>query len=237
MVQNKMNPVDINLSNKISPEQLAAEEKLMGPICDKLSENNSVTYYKSHELLYSTLFNAHMDKLDKQLREMEPRLKYMSPSEIIQEDDIKRATCELCGIICQSEIHMLQHKDMLRCRKQQAKNNGETYVPESKRPVRCEICDITMQHQRWSGHINSKAHKLNVIIQDGRAFNCPICDKNFSNGVRPKRRLLHHLCRKIHLKKLQDPKNRASHDALVKLYGFEIDTRALIKKCCKIKVV
>ena len=213
MLQNKLKP--------ISQEQLQAEAKCMREL----------------EMMWSRAFSREMERQAKQLLKDEPRLAYMNPDEIIQEDNIKRATCELCGIICLSEIHMLQHKDMLRCRKQQAKNNGETYVPWCKQPAHCDICDVTVQQQQWGRHAASQAHKLNVIIQDGRAFNCPICDKNFSNGGRPKRMLKNHLCRKIHLKKLEHPKNRASHDAICKLHGFEIDTRALIKKCCKIKVV
>ena len=230
-----MNPVgDINQFNKISLEQLAAEEKLLGPISDALSKESKNTYFKSHEMLYARILNEHMDKFNKQLEEIEPRLKYMSPSEIIDEDNIKRATCPLCGQICLSEIHMLQHKDMLRCRKKQAKNKGETYVPPHKRPVHCDLCDKTMQQQRWGYHCDSQAHKLNVIIKDGTAFNCPICDKNFSCGTRPKRMLLNHLSRKIHLKKLTDPKNRASHDAICNLHGFEIDTTKHLKKMIKV---
>ena len=219
MFQDKWGPgVDINKFNRVSANQQAEEEKLV----------------RANEMLYSRIFTAHMDKLNKELEELEPRLKYMSATEILQEDNIKRATCPLCNIICQSEVHMLQHKGMLRCRKQQAKNKGETYVPENKRPVHCDICDKTMQQQRWSHHVNSKAHKLNVIIKDGTAFQCQICDKNFSHGLRPKRMLLNHLSRPIHLKKLLDPKNRASHEAICKLHGFEIETTELLKK---IKVV
>ena len=217
---NEEEPVtDFNLANKVSSEQLAAEEKLM----------------RQNRMLYSRIFNAHMDKLNKQLEEIEPRLKYMSPSEIIQEDNIKRATCPLCGILCQTEIHMLQHKDMLRCRKQQAKNKGKVYVPENKQPVHCDICDKTVQRCKWDGHVLTKAHKLNVIITDGRAFNCPICDKNFTKNKDPKRSLRKHLCRKIHLKKLSHPRNRASHDALIKLYGFKINTTKLLKSICVCK--
>ena len=235
MLQNEMNPVnDINQFNKISREQLAAEEKLLGPISEYLSKGSDVTYYKSHEMLYSRIVTQNIDKWNKQLEEEEPRLKYMSPAEIIQDDNMKRATCPLCGILCQSEIHMLQHKGMLRCRKKQAENKGESYLPPCKRPVHCDICDVTMQQQRWSDHVKSKAHKFNVIIQDGRAFNCPICDKDFSSGTRPKRMLKKHLERPIHLKKLSHPRNRASHDAVCKLHGFEIDTTKLLKTMIKV---
>ena len=219
MLQTQSTPVeDFNSANTLSSEQKAAEENVM----------------KEYDMMYSQIFNRHMDKLNKELEEIEPRLKYMTPGEIIQEDDIKRATCPLCGIIYRSEIHMLQHKDMLRCRKRQAHNKGETYVPFEQQPVHCDLCDKTMQQRRWGGHINSQAHKLNVIIKDGRAFNCPVCDKNFTSGTRPKRMLLNHLTRKIHLKKLHHPKNRASHDAVCKLHGFEIETTKLLQKMIKV---
>ena len=209
-----MNTVDINVFNKITPAQRAAEEQCMRQL----------------EMLESRIFNREMARQEKQLAEEEPRLAYMTPAQIIQEDDIRRATCTLCGMLCQSETHMLQHRDMLRCRKQQAKNKGETYVPENKRPVHCDICDKTMQQQRWSQHVNSNAHKLNVIISDERAFYCPICDKNFTSGTRPKRMLKNHLSRSIHLRKLSHPKNRESHDAICKLHGFEFDTTKLLQK-------
>ena len=235
MAGNEEEPVaDINQFNKISQEQLAAEEKLLGPISDALSKESKNTYFKSHEMLYARILNEHMDKFNKQLEEIEPRLKYMSPSEIIDEDNIKRSTCPLCGQICLSEIHMLQHKDMLRCRKKQAQNKGETYVPPHKQAVHCDICDKTMQQQRWGPHIDSQAHKLNAIIKEGRAFNCPICDKNYTGNKFPKRSLRKHLCRPIHLKKLSHPKNRASHDALIELYGFKINTTKLLKKMIKV---
>ena len=235
MAGNEEEPVtDINQFNKISQEQLAAEEKLLGPISEYLSKGSDVTYYKSHEMLYSRIVTQNIDKWNKQLEEEEPRLKHMSPAEIIQEDNMKRATCPLCGILCQSEIHMLQHKGMLRCRKKQAENKGEAYVAENKQPVHCDICDTTVQRCKWDGHIGSQAHRLNVIIKDGRAFKCPICDKNFTGNKDPKRDIRRHLCRPIHLKKLSHPKNRASHDAVCKLHGFKIDTTKLLKTMIKV---
>ena len=231
---NDKQPVDINVFNKISPEQLAAEEALIGPISETLSKNSKTTYYKSSEYMYSQIFTKYLEKFDKELEEIEPRLKYMTPEEIIQEDNIKRATCKLCGLICQSEAHMLQHKGMLRCNKQQAKNKGKVYVPPNKQPMHCDICDKTMQRCNWDGHLLSQAHKLNVIIKDGRAFNCPICDKNFTGNKEPKRDIRRHLCRPIHLKKLSHPKNRASHDAVCKLHGFKIDTTKLLKTMIKV---
>ena len=214
MFQDKWGPgVDINKFNRVSAKQMAEEEKLV----------------RANEMLYSRIFTAHMDKLNQELEKLEPRLKYMSATEILQEDDIKRATCKLCGIILQSEAHMLQHKGLLRCRKQQAKNKGETYVSENKRPVHCDVCNRTVQRCKWDGHVLSQSHKDNVMIKDGRAFYCPICDKQ-CKGARPKRMLLNHLSRPMHLKKLLDPKNRASHDALINLYGFKINTTKLLKK-------
>ena len=230
MSHNDKEPVDINVFNKISPEQLAAEEAMIGPISETLSRGSKTTYYKSSEYMYSQIFTKYLEKFDKELEEIEPRLKYMTPEEIIQEDNIRRATCKLCGMICQSEAHMLQHKGLLRCRKQQAKNKGEVYVAENKQPVHCDICDTTVQRCNWVGHIGSQAHRINVIIKDGRAFNCPICDQNFTGNKRPKKSLKDHLCRKKHLKKLSCPKNRDSHDALIKLYNFKMDTTKLLKE-------
>ena len=167
------------------------------------------------------------------------RLEYMSISEIIQEDEMKRATCKLCGTLCKSEAHMLQHRGFLACRKKQAENKGETYIPENQRPAHCEICDKTVQQRRWKQHTDSKAHKMNVIKKDGRAFHCAICDSNFKGG-RPKRMLRDHCCRWSHLKKLNNPPmNRAAHDAICELHGFKINTDELIEKFlqAKIKVV
>ena len=206
--------------NQISPEQRRLEDKCM----------------KELEMKWSRAFSAEMERQARQMLELEPRLAHMSAEEIIKEDQIKRSTCKLCGIICKSWEHLQQHKGMLNCRKRQAMNKGEKYVPENQRPIYCDLCDKTVQHQRWVGHCESQAHKLNLIIQDGRAFKCPICDKTF-NGKRPKRMLKNHMCRRIHLKKLEHPKNRESHDALIKLYGFEIDTNALLKNCKKIVVI
>ena len=68
----------------ISQEQLQAEAKCMREL----------------EMMWSRAFSREMERQAKQLLKDEPRLAYMNPDEIIQEDNIKRATCELCGIIC-----------------------------------------------------------------------------------------------------------------------------------------
>ena len=204
----------------ISPEQLRAEEKCMREL----------------EMMWSRAFSKEMERQEKQLLKDEPRLAHMSLDEIMKEDEMKRNTCKLCGLICPSWEHLQQHEGLLRCRKREAKNKGETYVPECERPVHCDICDKTVQQRRWSQHVQSQRHKLNIIMKDERAFQCPICDKTFA-GKRRKRMLKLHICRVTHLKKLEHPDNRAKHDALVKLYAYDIDTSALIKKCCKIKVI
>jgi len=205
----------------ISSEQLKAEEKCMREL----------------EMMWSRAFSKEMDRQAELMLKEEPRLAHMTPEEIIQEDNIERSTCKLCGYLCPSWQHVEQHKGKLACRKRQAANKGEEYTPESERPVYCDVCEKSVQHRAWSRHLDSQSHKLNLICRDGtRAFKCPICDKGF-HGKRRKRMLKLHLGRKTHLKKLGHPDNRAKHDILVKLYGFDIDTNALIKKCCKIKVV
>ena len=214
---------DINLANKLSPAQRLAEEQCM----------------KQLEMMEARLFSLEMDRQARKLAEEEPRLKYMSITEIIQEDEMKRATCKLCGTICKSEAHMLQHRGFLACRKKQAENKGETYIPENQRPVHCEICDKTVQQRRWKQHTDSKAHKMNVIKKDGRAFHCAICDYT-GKGGRAKRMLKNHCEKWSHLKKLNNPPmNRAAHDAICELHGFKINTDELIEKFlqAKIKVV
>ena len=204
---------DINTFNRISPEQLEAERRCMRQL----------------EMMEARLFSLEIDRQARQLEAEEPRLKYMSPGEIIEEDEIRRATCKLCGELCKSEAHMRQHKGMLRCRKKQAENKGETFVPESQQPIHCDICGKSVQQRRWKQHIDSNAHKLNVLKKDGRAFHCPICDKQ-CKGARPKRMLKDHLTRPIHQKKLTPTLNRESHDAICKLHGFKINTDELLKK-------
>ena len=211
---------DINLFNKISPEQRLAEEQCM----------------KQLEMMEARLFSLEMDRQARKLAEEEPRLKYMSITEIIQEDEMRRATCELCGTLCKSEAHKIQHRGFLACRKKQADNKGETYIPEDKRPVHCEICNKTVQQRRWKYHTDSKMHKMNVIKKDGRAFHCAICDYT-GKGGRAKRMLKNHCEKWGHLKKLNNPPmNRAAHDAICELHGFKIKTDELIEKFKKAKI-
>ena len=73
------------------------------------------------------------------------------------------------------------------------------------------------------------------------SFRCVICEKTYK-GPRKKRIFRDHLCKKIHLKKLKHPGNREKHNAMIDLYGFNIDTDEEIKQLSeslttKIKVV
>ena len=199
---------------RLSPEQRKAEEKCM----------------KELEMMYSRIFKEVVQREHEKMLREEPRLATMTEEEIITQDEMRRATCELCGMVLKSREHMLQHKDMLKCRKRQAANKGEDYVPEQKRPVHCDVCDKTVQQRRWDQHIQSKAHKLNVMLKSGVGFQCFICDKPFE-GKRAKRGLKDHMCCNMHLKKVvMCPLNREKHDTMVKKYGFKFNTAELIKK-------
>jgi hypothetical protein len=206
----------------ISQEQRTLEEKCMREL----------------DMMTSKIFKKVVVREYERMLKEEPRLGNMTADEIIAEDEMKRATCELCGMVLKSYEHMLQHKDMLRCRKRQAANQGKTYVPEEQRPVHCDLCDKTVQQRRWNQHNQSKAHKLNLTLKSGVGYQCFICDKRFE-GVRAKRGLKSHMCCNMHLKKVvMHPHNREKHDAMVKQYGFKFNTAELIKKMQKkIKIV
>ena len=148
---------------------------------------------------------------------------------------VRESTCKLCGIVLKSPAHMEQHKDSLKCRKKQAENKGETYTPENQRPVHCEVCDRSVQRLSWDGHLQSQQHRTKVLISRGDAFKCTICDWT-AGGKRRKQGLQRHMKSQTHLRKLDYPQNRATHDALCKLYGFELNTNALVKACRKKKI-
>ena len=95
---------------------------------------------------------------------------------------------------------------------------------------------IGLTHEFDNKRIKPASH-VGMWIENKNCDLIAICDKNFTAGTRPKRMLKHHLCRKIHLKRLSHPKNRVSHDAICKLHGFNIETTTLLKKMQIVKVV
>ena len=204
---------------KMSPEELRAEQDFEKFYMGKLWKQGFENYSK------------------KIIAEF-PRLEKMTAIEILEETEQKQNTCELCGKVCKSQYHKEEHTGSLRCRKKQAEKKGEEYTPESMRKVHCDLCKRSVQQRRWEQHLESKGHKMKVLLKEGLNYTCPICEKTY-NGPRKKRILRDHLCKKIHLKKLKHPGNREKHDAMIDLYGFKIDTDKLVSESltAKIKVV
>jgi hypothetical protein len=190
-----------------SPEQRAAEDKCM----------------RALEMKYSRMLKKRLVIEQERMLKEEPRLANMTVDEIIAEDEMNRATCVLCGTVLKSYEHMLQHKDMLKCRKRQAANKGETYIPEKERPVHCDICDKTVQQQRWNSHIQSQAHKDNCDRKDDKLFECTVCNKKFTRGQRPKRMLQKHLisCKKHGRLCRESDDNMRKHYEIIKRYAFK----------------
>jgi len=189
------------------------------------------------------MFKIEFERAERELLEKQNREGYFyTTDEMLEEAEEnvrlwkkRESTCKLCGSVLKSPAHMEQHKDSLACRKKQAANKGETYTPENQRPVHCEVCNKSVQKKYWDGHLQSHGHRKNVIISQGDAYKCTICNKQ-NKGQRAKRGFRDHMCSKSHLRTLDHPQNRDIHDALCKLYGFKLNTNALIKECRKKKI-
>ena len=212
--------MDFNTKNVLSAEQRKLEEQ----------------FERENKLRLSRMFKIEFERTERKLEEKENREgREYTVDEMLEESEenvrlwkVRESTCKLCGMVLKSPAHMEQHKDSLPCRKKQAANKGETYTPENQRPVHCEVCDRSVQKRAWNSHVQSRAHRNNVIISQGDPFKCTICNKQ-NKGQRAKRGSRDHMRCKSHLRKLADPKNRTIHDALYKLYGFKFNTNALIK--------
>jgi len=118
---------------------------------------------------------------------------------------LKIKTCPLCGKVCKDQWKMeYKHKHSNECLKIQAENKGETYIPPSKRKVKCE-CGESVLFCNFPTHLESDKHK-NKMKQD--VLQCKICSKIFV-GKRPRRDYEAHIKTGKHKKNLEISKIRS----------------------------
>ena len=122
--------------------------------------------------------------------------------EAAEENCRKSLQCKQCGTGFKSYYTLEKHIGSENCKKRQAEQKGEDYVPKCQTTRRCEVCDKTILFYNWTRHLETKGHKEAVRKLHEPAFYCELCDKTFG-GNRPKVMLKKHLTSKKHMKRAQ----------------------------------
>ena len=124
------------------------------------------------------------------------------------------------GLSCKSYYTLEKHRGSLSCKRREAAQKGEEYVPKCQTMKRCEVCDRELKFYNWNNHLQTKGHKEAVRKLHEPAFFCELCDKTFG-GNRPKVMLKKHLTSKKHMKRAQAPKMGYVHNACCLTHGFK----------------
>ena len=137
------------------------------------------------------------------------------------EENCQRAMkCKKCGLQCGTYFNLDKHRGSENCKKREAEQKGEEYIPKSQRTRYCDTCEKDIKIYNWKKHLQTKTHTEINRKQTEPAFYCQICEKTFG-GNRPKVMLKKHLSSKKHLKRAQAPKMGYVHNACCTQFGFE----------------
>ena len=150
-------------------------------------------------------------------------LGFMSLEEMVQQAEANVArskTCQHCGFFCSTYNRLSTHQASQNCKKRQAHQKGEVFIPLAKTYKKCDICDCEIMHYKWKQHLETSKHKEALRKQIEPAFYCDICDKEYG-GKRPKLMLQKHLHTKKHLAKAKLPKMGYLHAKICSKHGFK----------------
>jgi len=134
----------------------------------------------------------------------------------------KSRTCSKCGMVCKTVTHLANHRGSENCRKRQAEQEGKPFVPKRKTYRHCEICDASVLHYNWKGHIESQSHIKKEEASKEPEFECKICNKVFEKGPARRTMLKKHLNGPRHRKKAILPNNRYIHNACCRKHNFNL---------------
>ena len=139
--------------------------------------------------------------------------------EAAEENCRKSLQCKQCGTGFKSYYTLERHRGSENCKRRQAAQKGEDFIPKCQTTRHCEVCDKTIKFYNWTRHLESKRHKEELRKLHEPAFYCELCDKKFG-GKRPKVMLKKHTSKK-HMQRAQKPKMGYVHNACCLTHGFK----------------
>ena len=138
----------------------------------------------------------------------------------IEANQTESLTCKKCRLLCSTYHRLAAHQGSQNCKKRQADQKGEVFVPLAKTYKKCGVCNCEIMYYKWKQHLDTIKHREALRKQFEPAFYCDICDKEFG-GKRPKLMLKKHLCSKKHVKRAKLPKGGSVHAMICKKHGFK----------------
>ena len=79
--------------------------------------------------------------------------------EAAEENCQRSLRCKKCELQCSTYCNLDRHRGSENCKKRQAAQKGEDYVPKCQTTRRCEVCDLTIKFYNWTRHLTRRLTK------------------------------------------------------------------------------